>query len=173
MTVARQRTSLTLALVAVVAIAGGACGGSEGEGPDNGSTAPSHAEFVQRANATCRKQRRGIKSKTSVYLKQHKDEPAPLRYAGLAHFVLLPTIELELKEIRAIPAPLGESAHLQRLLFSERRTIDELAIAKKIASMATFRRHFANSERLFRRWGLTSCLNGPRSTAATAAADSE
>lgn len=141
-------------------------GGSSDAGAETTTVAGpvSKAEFVVQANAACKEAKIGLKERISDYLAlKRKEGPlTPLVYAGLAHYVILPTIETELAYVYRLGYPPGEKKGVQAVLYPEQRTIDELANTEKIASIKAIERSFIESGSLMRDYGLISCANGPQ-----------
>jgi glutaminyl-peptide cyclotransferase len=158
--IARQWRSLALA-IAVGAIAVGCAGESE---KTSSAAPPSKAEFIERANAACARERAGVGERVSAYLRQLRSEgkPSEVRYADLAHFVLLPTIEAEIVRINELKVPHGDEKRVEEMVYAERVAIDEVATTTKVASIEVVENHFIKSGKLFRAYGLSSCANGPQ-----------
>src|ERR1700741_4109911 len=96
--------------VAVAVFAAVGCGG--------GSTVPtsslSKEAFVKKADAICTKGRERMEKGFAIYLRKNKKSIIALRhpskadYEGLIGGVLIPNLEREIKEIRALGAPSGD-----------------------------------------------------------------
>jgi hypothetical protein len=146
--------------VAISALVGG-CGGEEdGRG---GGSASSDAQFLAEANAVCERENAGLAEEVSDFVARRKaaELPRGMLYAALAHTVLLPRVERQLEAIRALGLPRGEEERIGEMLFAEQIAIDELATSARIRAFAAIEREFAESARMLRAYGLTSCVNGP------------
>lgn len=152
-----------------MAVAGCGGGGQSGAQAPSESTAVtavkphilSKAEFVKQGNVGCRKARSGLRSKVALYLRVHRSkEPSELMYAGLAHFVILPTVEAELQSLYYLGVPRGGAKRIHKVLFAEKRALDMMALQKRIASIGTIEKRFDQSAKLLRAFGLSACTNG-------------
>jgi len=156
---------LVTAAVGAAVIAAG-CGG----GDDSSSAVTSSlgkTEFVEQANAACREARSGLRIKASAFLSgQSPDKPPQVRNADLAHFVLLPPIEVQIggleELIRRSDLPPAAAGRLEKILDVERNEIDIGATTLRFPSMTAVYRLFDKSAGLFRVFGLTSCANSPK-----------
>jgi hypothetical protein len=167
----RARPTVLLAVAILIATALAGCGESSDEtsGASSVSNASSpskppplsKAEFLVQANAVCRKVRAGIENEISSFVQQGNPEgkPREVRYADLAHFVLLPTVETEIASIYGLESPHPGRLRIEGILGAERRAIDEVATTKRLASVETVERYFVESGRQFRAFGLPSCAN--------------
>jgi len=157
----RRSSRRSLRLAALIAMAGLAagCGGSEG---NEGNAPLSKAEFIERANAACERERRGLEKRVAEFLaRQEGSKPPKELYTDLAHFVLLPTIESEMEAIRMLPVAPREAGAVNRLLYTEQLALDTLANTSEIESREAVERSFAESARELRAYGLAACTNGP------------
>lgn len=155
---AKLRLSALPFAAACVALALGGCGGNSGAA---GAAPMTKAEFVRRANAGCRKARVGLEQRVKGFERLKADEE-PEPYADAVHFVLLPTIEAELRAIRKVPPPAGEKRRIHVIVYLEQRVIDELAVSPHVSSVPLARQHFIKSTGVFHAYGLDDCVNGPK-----------
>jgi len=92
-----------LAAAAVVALIVAGCGGSDS---GNASTI-SKAAFVKKADAICQKGTERMQRAFLSFLNEHKDlkRPSKSEYEKLVGSLLIPSVEREVKELRALGAP--------------------------------------------------------------------
>jgi hypothetical protein len=103
----------TLAVVAAVAAAAG-CGGSSKptQSTTTAAAAISRAEFVARANAICSQADPGLAVAQGA-LARH---PSPAQVAALVGGTIIPSVESQMSQIRALGTPTGDQATIARML---------------------------------------------------------
>lgn len=148
----------------VASVAG--CGGDDDGGPEGFETGAGRslgkAEFIERANAVCRRARSGLGEETAIFLEQRLGKgPRWDVYADLAHLVLLPAVEREAEAIRFLGVPPSEEEVVDDMLYADQLVIDMLAHEDRIYSEQEVYREFTEAGRMFREYGLTACANGP------------
>lgn len=139
-----------------------------GCGVDDDSTvapAVSRTEFVQAANAICKKQRVGLRGEIAEFLERRASdgESTPEDIADVAHFVILPMIETQLSLLYRLDMPKRDRDRITGILTIERLAIDEAALTGRISSITAVGRRFEKSAELFEEYGLTECANRPGS----------
>ncbi|HEX3173442.1 MAG TPA: hypothetical protein VHQ43_04390 [Solirubrobacterales bacterium] len=159
----------------VVLLALGGCGG----GDDGGSTAadgtgtttsakqgsPSGAslsedEFVERAIAICKREKRAGLAAMGLYVKQHGGSAqgnAVLVEALRTAF--LPHVQTQVEEIRALGAPNGDDGEVQAYLDATEEAVDR-ASAKAGGSTQIFGESFEESAQLAHDLGIDKCAYG-------------
>jgi hypothetical protein len=155
-----------VALSAAVVATG--CGGDSSSAAKTGtstaaSTTPAldKAEFLELANAACRKARAGINQRIASY--EHiTSKEKPGSYIDVTHWVFLPTVEEEIARVLALGWPTGEKERIRVLLAAERTAVDAVAVMEKVPSIAVAERHFVKPGRMLRAYGLSACANGNR-----------
>jgi hypothetical protein len=161
---ARARLPIAIATSALMAIGG--CG-SNGDAK-SGTTSLSKAEFVQLANAACRREKVGLAQRVAEFERLRNGmRPAP--YGDMVHRILLPTIEEEVSKIRELTPPHGEEERVDWMLFAQQSAIDNVAVRRSVPSIAAAARHFAGAGRLLRGYGLSDCVFDPRAQQGSAA----
>lgn len=159
------RTLLLLGFAIAIAAPVVGCGGGSDDAGDASAADPSlptKEEFVKQASAACKKERVGEGERISTYLAQHRSESRAERYEGLAHFVLLPTIEAQLFRLEELSPPAGEAERIDAMLDAEVFATDRVATAKRIVSKAAVYREFAEVSKQFQAYGLPACANAPK-----------
>lgn len=119
------------------------------------------AEFLERANAVCRKVKAGRAQKIATYERRTAGEK-PGTYVDVAHFVFLPAVEEEIVRVNAIGPPVGEREHLRLVLNAELVAIGAVTVNPKVATIAAAEQYLVKSGRLLRAYGLSACANGNR-----------
>lgn len=150
-----------LAAVAVLALLGVGCGGSDGGGETQASTI-GKAEFIKRANEICRETQKRLVNKTKPLLAQ----PEGSRARRQLEFKLVTTVvaqefENEISEIEELGAPSGDEAEIKRILSSlepaieEARTEPETYVAGK--DYRGGKEHYGETYRLAGDYGMNDC----------------
>jgi hypothetical protein len=142
---------------------GGASGKSESQG---GKSAPggeiSDAGFVKRANEICEEGKKGSLKKISAYMKKHRsgsNEPNLEALKEAVQKVVLPGIETQAEEIRALKAPKADEAKVDAFLAALEEGV-ETAEEASGSSTAPFGQSFKRSAGLAREYGLDGCAYG-------------
>jgi hypothetical protein len=164
------RLIVLLALTASVAVAATGCGGesSDADTTVSGTTVNtpelSKEEYLERANAGCRKERANLEEEISEFLeRQRGKKPPEVLYADLAHLVILPVIENEMEAVRALGlAPGGpeEEQEVNYLLYAEEAALNEIALTSRMPSREAIERRFTKSGQMLTEYGLPDCANG-------------
>lgn len=158
-----RRLGLLLSFALVAGVMGCGEGGAEGFPP----TSSSKAELLVQANTACRHARDSSKAEIKQYLKLHSHdlEPLAVRNAELAHFMLLPAVELEIDRVYALKGYARYQRSLDEGLGLERLAIDDIANRRRLPSLAAFAQRFAEAARMLRASGLSVCAAGPATIA--------
>jgi hypothetical protein len=147
----------------------GSSGGASGEsGSSGGKAAPggeiSDAGFVKRANTICEEGKKQSLEEMSAYVKKHKGEGGSgqqaigkLRQAIQA--VIVPAIQTQAEEIRALKAPKADEAKVDAFLAALEEGV-ETAEQASGSSTAPFAQSFKRSAELAREYGLDGCAYG-------------
>jgi hypothetical protein len=163
-------TTISAAALAIAAVMAG-CGSDSDEGStsqtraDGTSVTQSEdvpaplgkAEFVARVNAACREEQAGLTKRVAEFERRQSGPPEP--GADAVHFVFLPTMEAQVWRIEELGVPRGETGRIDAMLDAERFAVDAVAVTPRVPSVAAAARHFANADRLFRAYGLSSCVS--------------
>lgn len=162
-----KRTLAAWAIAAVMAFAIAGCGSDEGDGSaargggEGDAATLSKAEFVERANAACKRAQDGAFAKTEAYRKRHASE-------GLAEDVLtrralnaalVSTVAAEVEALREL-APAAEGQAQFEAVLAEQEAA--LRRARKRAKTATLEQMTAllvgGTNEEFRSLGLRKCV---------------
>ena len=154
----------TIALAAVVAaLAVTGCGGG-GSGSDSTVTTGSLSKevFVKKADAICTKGNTRLQKGFSTYLRKNKKSIIALRhpskadYEGLIGGILVPNLEQEIKEIRALGAPSGDEERIEEIFTAWEEGI-EVAANDPEAVKHSSEAIFGVGSRLAKEYGLEVC----------------
>lgn len=160
--------SILSVLAILFAIAG--CGGSDsdsstsvgvGESSTGGESALSKAAFLKKADAICEASQNRIIKKSVVELREALSEGQPKGEveANLLATLVIPTLETEVEELRALGAPQGDEAKVSAIVDATQEVVDE-ANAKPETFLAgkQYRRgHYDKAYELASEYGLTAC----------------
>ncbi len=145
----------------MIAIVVAGCGGDDG----NEVTASSlgKAEFIAKADAICAKGQRQVErnfgtfaKKTDLNIQQITKNPTKEQVNGLVNTVLIPAIEEEITEIRALGAPAGDEDKIEAMLDA---TEEGIATAEDLPQTVLEQTGvaFGVGSRLAKEYGLTVC----------------
>lgn len=158
-TSALRAAILTVSTGAFLLVAG--CGGDNDDPSGLSSTPPASktkAEFVDAANAICAEKGSAMQKKTLQILKgaQGTSNRAQLQAIDTA---IVPNLEAEVDELRALTPPVGHEARVERILSAIEDTVDQLRNAKPVDADSTFEENhpYRPGEQIAARYGLTAC----------------
>jgi hypothetical protein len=150
----RKGAVVIVAALALAAFAVG-CGGSS-----EATTVPlSKAQFIKRADAICWRARQRFNALYQPFVKKYGLPEGKRRslaeYAEAVKTALAPSVEWEVKEIRALGAPRGESRTVDAILAAVESGLE--AVERHPGVQADPEKQFAESHKLARAYGLTIC----------------
>jgi hypothetical protein len=155
------RGVIALAAAALALIAPGC--GSGGDSSSSIATGTLSKEaFIKKADAICAKGSEAMQKGFSVYLRKNKKSIIALRhpskadYQGLIVGVLVPNLEKEIKEIRALGAPSGDEERIEGFLTALEEGI-EVAENDPKAVTHSSEAIFGVGSRLAKEYGLEVC----------------
>lgn len=144
--------------IAVVAVVG--CGGDDSS--TETAASPTKAAFVREADAVCRKaQEEIIKGASKVPI---EDVPQARKEAEfkMVSTLLIPTLEEEVDRLRALGAPAGDEAEIERMLELTEGAIDEAKTEPETyvqgEDYVNGSEHYGEANRLARGYGMKNCL---------------
>ena len=150
-----------LAAVAALAIVVAGCGGgSDSNSSTEATSSLTKAQFLKQGNAICAKGNKEIEQGFEEFGKEHhfskKNEPTQTELEEAAEEVLIPNIRQELDGIRALGAPSGEEAEVEKVLAAAEKGLakgeeDPGAMIKEGEGP------FKEANELAREFGLTTC----------------
>jgi hypothetical protein len=154
------RESFVLAAVLAALVVAGCGGGSDD--PTVTVSSISKAAFIKKADAICKEGSARMQKGFSVYLRKNKKSIIALRhpdkedYEGLIGGVLVPNLEREIKEIRALGAPSGDQEEVEEILNALEEGI-ETAENDPGAVKSSSEAIFGIASRLGKEYGLEVC----------------
>ena len=122
-----DRKSLRRHAVWVVALAVAACGGDDNESTTTttGAEALTKREFLRQADQICLSGDSRIEAAADDLVAQG-GEPPPSEVRRIALRIVVPGLEAEVRAIRALGAPAGDEAAVERILSATERGIAEI-----------------------------------------------
>jgi hypothetical protein len=164
--------TLLAASIAIVAMIAG-CGGDDSTASNSQSTSDavvavttsslSKPEFIKKASAACREEKKGLVGEASAYLNKHSSTGLPngTVIAHMAQAVLVPTIEAEMVAIRKLGAPAGDEEQVETMLGAQQKALDEVAELKEAKSLEAVLAKFADAAKQLEAYGFTACVTRP------------
>jgi hypothetical protein len=155
------RGVIALAAVAATLVVAG-CGGGGGGDPTVTTGSLSKEAFVKKADAICTKGNARLQKGFALYLRKNKKSIIALRhpskadYDGLIGGVLVPNLEREIKEIRALGAPAGDEERIEAIFTAWEEGI-EVAENDPNAVRHSSEAIFGIGSRLAKEYGLEVC----------------
>ncbi len=128
--------------------------GEEGEDASGAQTGP-NAEFVEEANAICTKNSEKLQNEMKVFLAQNVNKDETKALEDLTHNVVLPSLEREIKAIRALGLPAGEEEQVEAILTGMEGVLDKASANP--SGFAEIKSPFAKPEKLADDYGLPEC----------------
>ncbi len=111
----KRPIALLAGALAIALIAAG-CGSSS----DDSTASITKAEFIKKSDAACTKGNEQIESEFQSYARKNgiseKKEPTEAQSTQLSETILLPAVQQEVEEIRALGAPSGEEDKVNAVL---------------------------------------------------------
>jgi hypothetical protein len=153
----RKRFAL-LAAAAVVAILVAGCGGGS---DSTGSTSSlTKAEFVKQGNAICAKGNKAIEEGFENWVKENhlkqNQQPTKAELAAVSEEVLIPNVQTELEEIRALGLPSEGGGEADKLLKAAEKGLEEGEEDPSVLANESSGT-FAEANKLAREFGLVKC----------------
>lgn len=148
---------VALALAALVAFAAGC--GSGGSDSTESTASISKADFLKQANAICEEGNENINAKFEEFTKENNlsetEEPPKEVQEEAIEEVLIPAINTQIEEIRALGTPEGDEGELEEVFSSEEGVLEEAEEEPTILFENTATQKEAN--KVAREYGLTVC----------------
>ncbi len=147
------------AVAVVLAVSG--CGSSD----DPSGASITKAQFVKKADASCKKGKEKIRADFAKYVKEREDKgqdlsnPTEDDFAEVVDVVLVPDVEEEVEEIRDLGAPSGDEDQVDAILEAREDGL-EAAEAEPKAVVVSGKNVFAQATKLAKEYGLEVCGTG-------------
>jgi len=107
----KRAVALIVGVLATASIAAG-CGG----GGDDSSASLTKAELIKKGDEICSKGLKEARVEAVAYVKSHGRFQGDAQYAEINKAVLLPSLQQQTDEIRALGAPSGEEGEVEKIL---------------------------------------------------------
>jgi hypothetical protein len=145
------RTAALLAATGL-AVAASACGGGGG-----GSQGISKADYLTKAKQVCQLGNRQLKSATDDVLAKIPpgQKMTDAQISDFVHRTVIPTIKDQIKQLRAIPPPKGEKAHVDQIYDALDKGVQELD--KDPSKLTNGSNVFADADALAKKYGISVC----------------
>jgi hypothetical protein len=145
-----------LAGALAIALVAAGCGGGSGS-----STASiSKAEFEKQGNAICAQGEKRIQQEARKYAKEHhlQQKPTTAQFTEIAETIVIPGIQQQLDELRALGAPAGEESQVKETFAAVEEGLEEIKKepAKVIQPEGSIPA-FAKANKMARGLGLETC----------------
>ena len=153
-----KRVFALLAGALAIALVAAGCGGG---GDNSTSTATiSKAEFQKKGNAICAEGEKRIQKEATKYAKEHHltKEPTPAQFSEIAEAIVIPSIQRQINELRAIGAPAGEEKKAEETFDAVEEGLEEIKKdpAKLVQSEGEIPA-FAKANKMAKGLGLGAC----------------
>lgn len=166
-------TTMLLAVVAASALLMAGCGGDDDDATGETSAPPikasslSKAQFVERANVACSKEKEKLLGRAEAYRPPagSQNQSAEEQLADRLKAVIVPTVEGEITAIRALGAPKGEEAEVEAILAAQRNGLEEVSALDSVRSVNDVTIHFDEARKLANEYGITTCTVTPEPNA--------
>jgi microcompartment protein CcmL/EutN len=144
--------AVALLATAGLAVSGSACGGGGG-----GSQGISKADYLAKAKQVCLVGNRQLKSATDDVLAKIPpgQKMTDAQISDFVHKTVIPTIKDQVKQLRAIPPPKGEKAHVEQIYDALDKGVQELD--KDPSKLTNGSNVFADADTLANKYGISVC----------------
>lgn len=161
-TIAGIRWIILAALLSLAVLAATGCGGGgDGDSGDSGDTTVSKAVFIREADTACKKAGEQGSKELKAFLTKHKlekgKEPNKVQLTELGKEVLLPLLEQQQDDFKAIGTPRGDQAEIETLIEALGEAIENLKKEPTLA--ASSKELLKRVDRLARGYGFKVCGN--------------
>ena len=136
------------ALLAVVVLAGAACGGDDGV---------SKADYLAEAKEVCQQGNQALtKASNDVFAKVPPGQKlSPEEIENFVRTTVVPTIRDQIKQLRALEPPKADKAHVEEIYTALDKGLDELE--KTPAKLTDGSNVFADADALAKKYGISVC----------------
>lgn len=152
----------------LIALLCGACAlallaaGCGGGGDETTTTASlSKAQFIKKADGICASAEKEVEGEFESFAKEHKlsekQPPSHGESEEAATSILIPSIEGQVEDIRALGAPAGEEEKVEELLTAVEDALDKAKQDPAAFIETEGEGDFAHANKLAREYGLTVC----------------
>lgn len=148
-----------LSLIAAAALATGliaaGCGGDDDESSDSGTEATTltKAEFITEADAICAQGNQEIDQAFQTLSK----DPSQAQFDEVVTVTVIPSIQGQIDDIRALGAPEGDEDQISAALDSAQEATDKVEEDPSILNDPQGEDPYTEAEKLLREYGITKC----------------
>jgi hypothetical protein len=161
----KKRIIALLMGVLTIALIAGGCGGSSSDNEEEGTVTTgslTKAEFVKKGNEICKNGNEEIEAGFQKFVKAHhiteKSPPSEEQSKEAAETILLPAIQKDISDIRALGLPKEDGKGAEEVLHAAEEALekgeeDPVALIESEGEPASFKK----ANKLSREYGLTVC----------------
>lgn len=161
----RPRPGFAVALLAVLAVGLAAgCGSSKkssGSAKSTSTSAPAitKAQFLKEGNAICNRGNREIGGAAGRLFPKSGGRPSQAKLTEFARTVIIPSVQRQIDEIKALGAPAGDRARVSAIVGAAQAALDK---GKRDPALLTTNGPgpFKKANQLAKSYGLTACAAG-------------
>ncbi len=170
---------MSAAVLAIVLIVAGCGGGSDsttgdgGSSPDGGATTDggdattasiTKAQLIAGADAVCTKGGKESEAEFASYVRENEipegKEPTEAQYAEIADEILVPALQQQVDEIRALGVPAEDEAQVEAILNALDEAIEEIEAADPKVAVQSAPKFLADAGELIQDYGFKVCGQG-------------
>jgi hypothetical protein len=140
-----------------LAIVGAGCGSNDKNGGTGGSSSLSKAEFVRRGNAICAAGNKETEAQGQKLFGGQRKKPSKSQLTQFAATVLIPSVQKQVDQIRALGAPKGDEAKVKAIVDAAQQGIDKGKQNPLALTGQSGGDPFKKANALARAYGLTVC----------------
>jgi hypothetical protein len=151
------------ALALAIVLAGAGCGGGSGDGDATAESVAagslSKAEFIEKGDEICTKAGEQSQSEFADFVKENnitaKKGPSEAQFGEVGETILIPLLQQQLDELRALGAPKGDEAEIKALLEAIEASLEE--VEKEPAVASSLETLLAAPDKLSQEYGFKVC----------------
>lgn len=156
----RKRYALLAAVVVLATLVAGCGGGSDSTGGTESTSSLTKAEFLKQGNAICAKGNEAIEEGFEKFVKENNikqnQRPTKAQLTAVSEEVLIPNVQTEIEEIRALGLPSEGGEEADKVLKAAEKGLEEGEEDPTVLANETSGT-FAEANKLAREFGLTKC----------------
>ena len=151
-----------IALIAVVIAAAMLVAGCGGGGDSSGSGSISKEEFIAKADAICKKSNKQMEAEIFKYLRQNRvkgslRKPSVEDNEKFIEAVLIPNLEREIKELKALGVPSGDEEKVDAMISALEEGLETAKNEPETVAAGSSDIIFGIASRLAGEYGLETC----------------
>ncbi|MGH2957913.1 MAG: hypothetical protein ACRDL6_13080 [Solirubrobacterales bacterium] len=150
-----RRAGLLLAAMLTTGLIAAGCGDDDGGDGGNGDEALTKEEFVAQGNQICRE---GNQELDAIANQSFQREPTPEQEERFVNDEVIPNIQGQIDEIRALESPEGDEETINGILDDAEAALDEIRADPSLIEADPG--PFAEVNQQLREYGLSTCGSG-------------